>query len=90
MKNILKEDNKMKNILKEDNKMKNRYYEIEMKIANNTMYGCHGYELERQIMAQVFLVMDYAIEIEDYDMYDYFYKTVTNITNRGIGGVLYD
>lgn len=70
--------------------MKNKYYEIEMTIANNTWEGDHGYELDKQIMVQLFLVMDYAIEIGDYDMYNYFNETVTNITHRQCMEALYD
>ena len=64
--------------------MKNKYYEIEMKIANNTYEDDHGYELDKQIMAQLFLVRDYAIDIGDFDMLEYFSSLTDKIVRRGI------
>lgn len=64
--------------------MKNKYYEIEMKIANNTFEDDHGYELDKQIMAQLFLVRDYAIGTGDFDMQEYFSSLTDKIVRRGI------
>lgn len=64
--------------------MKNKYYEIEMKIANNTYEDDHGYELDKQIMAQLFLVRDYAMDTGDFDMYEYFSRVTDRIVRRGI------
>lgn len=64
--------------------MKNKYYEIEMKIANNTYEDEHGYELDKQIMAQLFLVRDYAIDTGDFDMLEYFSSLTDKIVRRGI------
>ena len=64
--------------------MKNKYYEIEMKIANNTYEDDHGYELDKQIMAQLFLVRDYAIDTGDFDMLEYFSSLTDKIVRRGI------
>lgn len=64
--------------------MKNKYYEIEMKIANNTYEDDHGYELDKQIMAQLFLVRDYAIDTGNFDMLEYFSSLTDKIVRRGI------